>query len=64
MLYKISVIQGNNIKFNIPSEKREKWFNETELKGAIKLAEKLNENNLVLNQIPTILIHILDSKQD
>lgn len=56
MLYKISVSQGEQVKFTIPSEKREKWLNETELSGAIKLAGKINENNLVRNKIPTILL--------
>lgn len=64
MLYKIQVTQGSKISFTIPSQKKEKWLNETELKGATKLAEKLNENNSVLDSIPTILIKVLDSKQD
>jgi len=63
LLYKIRVTQGDKIDFTIPSAKNEKWLNETELKGATKLAEKLNENNVDRANIPTILIKILDSKQ-
>lgn len=52
MLYKISVSQGEQIKFTIPSEKREKWLDEAELSGAIKLAGKINESNTARDRIP------------
>ena len=63
MLYKIRVTQGPGVEFTIPADKKDKWLNETELKGATKLAEKINENNTTLNEVPTILIKVLDSKQ-
>jgi len=63
MLYKIRVTQGSGVAFTVSADKKDKWLNETELKGATKLAEKINENNTVLNKVPTILIQVLDSKQ-
>lgn len=63
MLYKIKVTQGV-INFTIPEDKNEKWMNETELAGAIKLAGKINQNNSVQNEIPTLLIKVLESRQN
>lgn len=57
-LYKIRVSQGTGINFTIPEEKREKWLSSVELKGAIRLAEKLNQHAIR----PMLLIKILDSK--